>query len=78
MRRPLLVRSIHDPPFDSNILVDGDGHILHIDLGFMLSPSNSPGGGINFERAPFKLTSEYLEVLGGADSDMLQYAPLRP
>mmetsp|Transcript_25965 Transcript_25965/g.68120 ORF Transcript_25965/g.68120 Transcript_25965/m.68120 type:complete len:843 (+) Transcript_25965:185-2713(+) len=58
---------------NSNILVDGDGHILHIDLGFMLSASNSPGGGINFERAPFKLTSEYLQVLGGEDSDMLQY-----
>eukprot|EP00038_Savillea_parva_P027769 m.61384 g.61384 ORF g.61384 m.61384 type:complete len:50 (+) comp8023_c0_seq4:192-341(+) len=39
----------------------------------MLSPSNSPGGGFNFERAPFKLTSEYLQVLGGDDSDMLQY-----
>jgi hypothetical protein len=38
----------------------------------MLSKSNSPGGGINFERAPFKLTSEYLQVLGGDDSDMLQ------
>eukprot|EP00037_Helgoeca_nana_P025453 m.278604 g.278604 ORF g.278604 m.278604 type:complete len:831 (+) comp26952_c0_seq1:557-3049(+) len=58
---------------NSNILIDGDGHILHIDLGFMLSPSNSPGGGFNFERAPFKLTSEYLQVLGGEDSDMLQY-----
>eukprot|EP00040_Diaphanoeca_grandis_P033195 m.202849 g.202849 ORF g.202849 m.202849 type:complete len:846 (-) comp32836_c0_seq1:65-2602(-) len=58
---------------NSNILVDGDGHILHIDFGFMLSRSNSPGGGMNFEKAPFKLTYEHIEVLGGWDSDMLTY-----
>ena len=39
----------------------------------MLSASNSPGGGINFEKAPFKLTHEYVELMGGWDSDMGQY-----
>lgn len=43
-----------------NILVDDEGHIIHIDFGFMLS--NSPGG-VNFEAAPFKLTRELLEVM---------------
>lgn len=58
---------------NSNILVDGAGHILHIDFGFMLSASNSPGGGLNFESAPFKLTKEYIELLGGWDSTMCSY-----
>lgn len=44
---------------NSNLLLDEDGHIIHIDFGFMLS--NSPGG-VNFESAPFKLTRELLEV----------------
>lgn len=44
---------------NGNILLDEEGHIIHIDFGFMLS--NSPGG-VNFESAPFKLTRELLEV----------------
>ena len=39
--------------------MDEEGHIIHIDFGFMLS--NSPGG-VNFESAPFKLSRELLEV----------------
>ena len=30
--------------------------------------TDSPGFNINFENAPFKLTREYLEVMGGIDS----------
>lgn len=52
---------------NGNILLDTDGHIMHIDFGFMLS--NSPGGvGIGFEAAPFKLTHEYVELMGGVTS----------
>lgn len=32
--------------------------------------TNSPGGNINFESAPFKLTAEYVEVMGGARSSL--------
>jgi phosphatidylinositol 4-kinase B len=49
---------------NGNILIDSDGHVVHIDFGFMLS--NSPGN-VGFEAAPFKLTLEYVEVLGGVE-----------
>jgi hypothetical protein len=49
--------------------LDRDGHLIHIDFGFMLS--NSPGN-IGFEAAPFKLPLEYVEVLGGADGEPLR------
>lgn len=39
---------------NQNILVDQQGHIIHIDFGFLLS--NAPGKGLRFENAPFKLT----------------------
>ncbi|KAI1330478.1 phosphatidylinositol 3 [Xylariaceae sp. FL0255] len=47
---------------NGNVLIDNEGHIIHIDFGFMLS--NSPGS-VGFEAAPFKLTQEYVDVLGG-------------
>lgn len=50
---------------NGNILIDSEGHIVHIDFGFMFS--NSPGN-MGFEAAPFKLTHEYIELLGGLDS----------
>ncbi|GAA5977221.1 hypothetical protein JCM10908_004899 [Rhodotorula pacifica] len=50
---------------NGNILVDRDGHLIHIDFGFMLS--NSPGS-IGFEMAPFKLPQDYIDILGGFDS----------
>ena len=49
---------------NGNILLSDRGHIIHIDFGFMLS--NSPGS-MGFEAAPFKLTAEYIEVLGGPE-----------
>ncbi|KZM22278.1 1-phosphatidylinositol 4-kinase [Ascochyta rabiei] len=50
---------------NGNLLIDNMGHIIHIDFGFMLS--NSPGS-MGFEAAPFKLTQDYVDVLGGVTS----------
>jgi len=55
---------------NGNILLDEEGHLIHIDFGFMLW--NSPGS-LNFETAPFKLTHEYVELLGGKNSNMYHY-----
>lgn len=52
---------------NGNIMLDDEGHIIHIDFGFLLS--NSPGS-LGFEAAPFKLTMEYIELLGGLESDL--------
>ena len=51
---------------NGNILVDATGHLIHIDFGFMLGISP---GGVGFEAAPFKLPKDYIEILGGMDSD---------
>ncbi|WVQ95225.1 hypothetical protein IAU59_002320 [Kwoniella sp. CBS 9459] len=55
---------------NGNILVDQDGHLIHIDFGFMLS--NSPGN-MGFEAAPFKMPLEYVDILGGLDSPGYAY-----
>ncbi|QLL31243.1 hypothetical protein HG536_0B01040 [Torulaspora globosa] len=51
---------------NGNIMIDNEGHVVHIDFGFMLS--NSPGS-VGFEAAPFKLTYEYIELLGGIEGE---------
>ena len=48
---------------NGNILIDNVGHIIHIDFGFLLS--NAPGKGLKFENAPFKLSNDMLDILGG-------------
>jgi phosphatidylinositol kinase/protein kinase (PI-3 family) len=48
---------------NQNIMIDNEGHIIHIDYGFLLS--NAPGRGLKFERAPFKLTEEFVNVMRG-------------
>lgn len=52
---------------NGNLLIDSEGHIIHIDFSFILS--KCPGN-IQFERAPFKLTQEYIELMGGIESDL--------
>jgi len=71
-------------------LIDSEGHLIHIDFGFILSIA--PGGSFrseshiiitfiiiiiiinnniiesSVETAPFKLTEEMVEVLGGLDA----------
>ncbi|PGH06595.1 hypothetical protein AJ80_08154 [Polytolypa hystricis UAMH7299] len=50
---------------NGNIMIDDAGHILHIDFGFCFDIAP---GGVRFERAPFKLTSEMVAVMGGQNS----------
>ncbi len=50
---------------NGNIMIDDAGHILHIDFGFCFDIAP---GGVRFERAPFKLTSEMVAVMGGSTS----------
>ncbi|GMG21123.1 unnamed protein product [Ambrosiozyma monospora] len=54
---------------NGNIMLDSEGHMIHIDFGFLLS--NSPGS-VGFEAAPFKFPQEYLDILGGPNSYYFQ------
>ena len=56
---------------NGNILLHADGSLVHIDFGFLLS--NSPGKNIGFESAPFKLTREWVDVMGGRRSPWFTY-----
>lgn len=48
---------------NGNILIDEYGHLIHIDFGFIFDWS--PGKDMRFESAPFKLTQEFIDILGG-------------
>ncbi|CAG8512007.1 16686_t:CDS:10 [Gigaspora margarita] len=54
---------------NGNIMLDDEGHIVHIDFGFILDIAP---GGINFESSPFKLTTEMIQVMGGS-ADVQQF-----
>ena len=46
---------------NGNLLVDSEGHLVHIDFGFILEIS--PGGNMGFESAAFKLSHEMTQLL---------------
>lgn len=51
---------------NGNIMMDLKGHVIFIDFGFVMGMA--PGNEFSLEKAPFKLTGEYLEVMGGSKS----------
>jgi hypothetical protein len=67
--RSLLTVIVQDR-HNGNILLDVEGHIIHIDYGFLLGIAP---GLWQFETAPFKLTGEYIELIGGFDSECYRY-----
>ena len=52
---------------NGNILLTADGRIVHIDFGFVFGIA--PGNKASMETCPFKLTTEFLDVLGGHASE---------
>jgi len=52
---------------NGNIMIDTRGHIIHIDFGFAFGMA--PGHEWSMERAPFKLTKDYIDVMGGPYSE---------
>ena len=62
----LQIRDRHN----GNILIDNEGHLTHIDFGFLLS--NAPGKGLKFENAPFKLSQDMLGCLGGTQGSYFE------
>ena len=54
---------------NGNIMLDTDGHVIHIDFGFVFGIA--PGGKFSFEMAtPFKLTEEMIDVMDGLKSSL--------
>lgn len=47
---------------NGNIMIDSTGNLVHIDFGFLFD--TSPGGDMNFESSPFKLTTEMVQLIG--------------
>jgi len=58
---------------NGNIMLDAEGHIIHIDFGFILSKKQIRLLNVNFEAAPFKLTQEFVDIMGGPKSSSFKY-----
>jgi phosphatidylinositol 4-kinase A len=52
---------------NGNIMIDTRAHLIQIDFGFAMGMA--PGHEFSMERAPFKFTQEYLDVMGGPGSE---------
>jgi len=63
----LLLKDRHN----GNILLSAEGRVIHIDFGFILGIA--PGGMFSVEDAPFKLTKEMVDVMGGLGSPGYQH-----
>lgn len=50
---------------NGNIMIDGEGHIVHIDFGFLFDIGP---GGVKFEPNSFKLNHEMVVLMGGRES----------
>jgi phosphatidylinositol 4-kinase A len=55
---------------NGNIMIDTRGHLIFIDFGFAMGMA--PGHEFSMERAPFKFTKEYVEVMGGVNDPCYQ------
>jgi len=62
---------------NGNMLLDRRGHIIHIDFGFVLSKAQLGRFLGDFEQAPFKLTAELIDVMGGRKSAGFRLYKLR-
>lgn len=62
----MMVKDRHN----ANLMLTRSGHLVHIDFGFMFG--TSPGN-IQFENAPFKMSQELLDTMGGANSEGFRY-----
>ena len=51
---------------NGNVMIDSIGHLIHIDFGFVFGLA--PGKQFSMEKAPFKLTEELADVMGGSNS----------
>ena len=57
---------------NGNLMFDNDGHVVHIDFGFIFDIS--PAKNIKFEKAAFKLTQEMVELMGSSvDSPLYRW-----
>jgi len=57
---------------NGNVMIDTEGHLIHIDFGFVFGLA--PGKAFSMEKAPWKLTKEMADVMGGVKSaDFIEY-----